>query len=883
MYGLRALGMPPMDGTEPPCSEEILRNLEETVSGLEQRLASERSGFLKMKLQSQIAALKETYNRHRKPLDMVAREKHVVQVHMSRGGAATSSKKLCISNVVEGKIKPEDCVEAFVTNCRNTVLEYFECQNSLVLENLRDCTVCCLARQIRVTNCFRIKLSCFSYSGVFLQDSSDIEISEHKHPEIDRSLNKFDHNPLLMERCFSIDFYLKCEYDRKIDEVAETQYPNASVPDSLLCTILELEDPIISLYLLSKLESKVGMLGNEILRKLRVCIRSFQKIHKYEDSKDLEDKVLHIICSRVGSDTDINVFIECISELDIRAPALKFVKETYGYGQIYRYSKNVLNNILSKKYNEREIGYALVLLNHPRLCYKHLLPLLKRINLYIDSMMIEKNIVRACAGLRAVALYSPETLKNSGTFVLSLIVFLAKIFCQPSLYTCMECGELRELLQTLELLATMDADAPEGGSNVFCSILEDASRRLECVAKERSSIVEDSMMIYGLAGVCRVAYKMLFVEERDVCNRIADGLVGCICTLRLERQDYVPAEVWLDLLGLFLKEKYGLLELASRSCQGFSLDMGSLIQDIRSSSACLAVWFVEIDHLYCHFDWKVVLESIASPSIKCHLGLVEFVLSERHAGQRDYREHITKYLGFLLQLESMNTLLLAVIRSCNMIRVFDTRSVIAMLVRLFLRDDFQAADRRILKMKKKIISTALQEGLEVVFLEEIFGAAGCGRAACNPHILTFLVVFFCRAVKMPEGTVERALELLCGASHFPEWSGETCKDRRLVVRCIAMGVILSKYDGGVFAFLKRFLHTSSFYLYAIFFISQLHLKKLDYRGFSECEGDLVEFLFAATDLERMELEKLYFFLKEQPGESLESSVFVKTYKALFCG
>lgn len=690
------------------------------------------------------------------------------------------------------------------------------------------------------------------------------------------------HNLLLMERCFSIDFYLKCEYDSKLDEIAETQYPEKNVPDSVLCAILELDDPIISLYLLDKLESKVGRLGNEILRKLRVCIRDFQKMHKYEDNKRLGDKALHIICSKAGCDTDIDVLIACISELDIRASALEFLKETYGYGQIYRYSKNVLNNILSKKYNEKEIGYALVLLNHPRLCYKHLLPLLKRINLYIDSMMIEKNIVRACAGLRAIALYSPETLKKNGAFVLSLIVFLAKIFYQPSLYTCMECDELQELLQTLELLATMNADTPKGSSsNVFCSILEDASRRLEYAAREHSSIMEDSMMVYGLTGICRVAYRVLVAEEKGACSRIASGLVGYICALRLERPDYVLAEAWLDFLGLFLKEKYGLLELASRSDVGFHLDTGSFIQDIRSSSACLAAWFGEIDNLYCYFDWKVVLESIASHGIKCHLGLVEFVLSEKHAGREDYRAHITKYVGFLLQLKSMNTLLLAVIRSCNMIRAFDTRNVVAIFVRLFLRDDFLAVDRRILKMKKKIITTALQEGHETVFLEEIFGAAGSGNAGCNPHILTFIVMFFCSAEKTSEGIVKRALELVCRASHFTKWGSESRKDRGLVVRCIALGVILSKYNDSAFAFLKKLLHTSNFYLYAIFFISQLHIKRLDCRSFSECEKDLLEFLFTATDLERIELEKLYFFLKEQSGESLESSVFVKTYKALF--
>lgn len=684
-----------------------------------------------------------------------------------------------------------------------------------------------------------------------------------------------------MEKCFSIDFYLKGDYDRKIDEMAKTLYQGEKMPDSALCQILGLDDPIMSLYLFARLESRIGRFGNCVLIKLKSCMSAFRKIHRYEDSEDLESRILHIVCSKVGEDTEIDAFLECISEMEMQAPALDFVRKNFGYGQIYRYSKDVLNNILGKKYNEREIGYALVLLNHPKLCYKHLLPLLKRINLYIDSMVIEKNIVRACVGLRAIVLYSPDTLKSNGTFVLSLIVFLAKIFYQPSLYTCMECNDLQELLHTMELLATMDADIPEGSSNVLCGILEDAAGRLVCATKDRSSIMEDSLLIYGLTGVCRVACKVLHVKSEDVCRRVTCRLVVCISALRLDKPDYVTLETWFEFTGLFLKEKYGLLEIASRCNTGFCLEMTPLVRDIESSNMCLAVWFGEIDNLYSYFNWRILLESVVSHKIRCHLELLVFVISEKHIGRKNYMAHITKYICFLLQLNCMDVLLLTVIKVCNMIRFFDTREIAAMLVRLFLRKDLLTSDVRILKMKKKIISTALQEGLEAVFLEETFDAVGNEKDECNHHILTFIVIFFYRIEKVSEDAEKRALELVCRASHFPEWNEKSRQDAGLVMRCVALGVILSKYSESAFVFLKKSLHVSKFYLYVVFFMSQLHLRMLDYSSFLECEKDLVEFLFTATNAERLELERLYFFLKEQSRESLENSVFVRTYNALF--
>lgn len=684
-----------------------------------------------------------------------------------------------------------------------------------------------------------------------------------------------------MEKCFSIDFYLRGDYDRKIDEMTETLYQGGSVPDSTLCQILELDDPIISLYLFVRLENRIERLENNVLIKLKLCISAFQKIHKYEDSKDLESRILHIVCTKVGDDIEIDAFLECISEMEIQAPALDFVRKNFGYGQIYRYSKDVLNNILGKKYNEREIGYALVLLSHPKLCYKHLLPLLKRINLYIDSMVVEKNIVRACVGLRAIVLYSPNTLKSNGTFVLSLVVFLAKIFYQTSLYTCMECRELQELLYTLELLGTMDADMPEGSTNVICGILEDAARRLECAAKDRSSIMEDSLLIYGLTGVCRVACKVLYAGPEKVCNHITTRIAMCVSALKLDKPDYVTSETWFEFTGLFLKEKYGLLEIASRCSTGVFLETASLIQDIESSNMCLATWFGEIDHLYSHLDWKVLLESVVSHRIRCHLELLVFMLSEKHISEKNYMTYITKYIGFLLQLKNMDTLLLTVTKVCNMICVFDTSEIIAMFVRLFLRKDLLTSDTRIVKMKKKVISTALQRGLEDVFLEEVLDVGGSEKYECNHHILTFIIIIFYRIEKTSEDTTKRAMELVCKASHFPEWSEKSRKDMELVMRCVALGVILSKYSENAFAFLKKFLNVPKFYLHVVFFMSQLHLRMLDYGCFFECEKDLVEFLFTATNPERLELEMLYFFLKDRSGKSLENSVFVGTYNVLF--
>lgn len=175
-----------------PYSEENLKALEKTVSDLERKLANERTSFLKMKLRSQIRDLKETYNRQKKPLDLDVKKKEPLHVHVDRNGADVSSRKLCISGLVESIIKPDECEEAFIANCRNTIFEYFECRNSVMLDNLQECTVCCLGQQVRVVDCYRVKLLCFSYTGVFLQDSNEIEIAEYIHPEISNALNKFD-------------------------------------------------------------------------------------------------------------------------------------------------------------------------------------------------------------------------------------------------------------------------------------------------------------------------------------------------------------------------------------------------------------------------------------------------------------------------------------------------------------------------------------------------------------------------------------------------------------------------------------------------------------------------------------------------------------------
>lgn len=138
-----------------------------------------------------------------------------------------------------------------------------------------------------------------------------------------------------MEHCFWLNFYLENDYESAIGQMMEAEYGDTLQPESELCRILGLDDPVIAFCVLTRLRPRLGTFGNRVYVKVSGLIRHLRSVDIYR-AADFDSKVLGIALEKFGSEVDIGIFLECVSHLLMSADDLELIKRAFGYGRIYR-------------------------------------------------------------------------------------------------------------------------------------------------------------------------------------------------------------------------------------------------------------------------------------------------------------------------------------------------------------------------------------------------------------------------------------------------------------------------------------------------------------------------------------------------------------------
>lgn len=169
-----------------------LENIESHILELERQLSSEKTSFGRRKLVDKIKELKKEYNANRQPITIQCCERKGIELLIDDSKGTANGQKQIVEGYKNKSFHLEDFVVAVIRKCLGCKFEHFSCKTSIYLENLYECDVSCSAQQIRITGCKRLRLKCFSHTGVFLQDSTDIEIGEYKDNNLNKALvNKF--------------------------------------------------------------------------------------------------------------------------------------------------------------------------------------------------------------------------------------------------------------------------------------------------------------------------------------------------------------------------------------------------------------------------------------------------------------------------------------------------------------------------------------------------------------------------------------------------------------------------------------------------------------------------------------------------------------------
>lgn len=146
------------------------------ICGLEAKLEQESSKSIQSNLKQQISKLKELYFSKVSISLKSTKEKEDLTFEVSNQFTG-NSEKFIVQNANMAKISAVMCSEAKIENCSDIKTELIAARNSIVLRDVKNADVLLKASQIRLIGCTDVKLRVFTRTGVFLQDSSKIQIS----------------------------------------------------------------------------------------------------------------------------------------------------------------------------------------------------------------------------------------------------------------------------------------------------------------------------------------------------------------------------------------------------------------------------------------------------------------------------------------------------------------------------------------------------------------------------------------------------------------------------------------------------------------------------------------------------------------------------------
>ncbi|CAD26486.2 hypothetical protein [Encephalitozoon cuniculi GB-M1] len=192
--------------------EDAIRRIEEgdfegarkIILDIEDSVRAEPSLYNRKVLLEKVAKLKGIYISHNtaEAPFIPLKSRTLLGKHENEVGEIKNKKY--IRNINNDLVSIKDCAEVIIEDCSSTVFEHFNCEKSVVLNNVRDCRVSCSGQQIRVNGCKNIELDVYTPTGVFLQSSTGVVIRRYGAREDNMFAHVYDFSSPFESRNYTV-------------------------------------------------------------------------------------------------------------------------------------------------------------------------------------------------------------------------------------------------------------------------------------------------------------------------------------------------------------------------------------------------------------------------------------------------------------------------------------------------------------------------------------------------------------------------------------------------------------------------------------------------------------------------------------------------------
>lgn len=503
-----------------------------------------------------------------------------------------------------------------------------------------------------------------------------------------------------MNNIYTRDFFITKDYKSLIDQqISLISFDNPVEVKKIMCEILSIDDIFISLYLLQKVEPKCEYVDDPLLVLLENITHVYQAT-KYS-CLDLNELMNRLLFESLTASVSIEVFVKCGSKVKFHEDNIQYFRKYFGYSQIFKYFKSVIETIYVKSIGHREIHFLLILLDNFDLVLGLFNPVFERTTLYVKEDIIDINIVQSVEVIKGVCLFDLAVFKDFPDYLPSLTSFIIKIFYDSENFKFISLVDADLMLVGIEIFLSGALSNPKM-KNISTGVFQEAYDNLKELNIRKTTVFEEYISLVCLIDIVYMYFKFSYEQGSrmfdftEIFNLIKDiKIVFPSAVDKLNRK---------AVMRRFLERKYKLLDAIAPLIDNPTDISEILNNDLKNKGLCFHI-LNNLNNILDHINWTDII-SCACVNENTE-DFIEFIFHEKFINSRDHDhcEFISNYIESLAKHNNQDLLLLAAkLFSTRYSETLLTPKQIHTLFELYLYNIETTIDCRVRRRREIVIS-----------------------------------------------------------------------------------------------------------------------------------------------------------------------------------
>lgn len=253
---------------------------------------------------------------------------------------------------------------------------------------------------------------------------------------------------------------------------------------------LSRSDSFLTFYKLKKLSlSSSIFLDTQTTSKLFHFIKTF-KDHNIIYDNDFDQFMVNFLLTLESENLELHLM--CLGRLEI--VNFDLIREKFSYSKIFGLFKSKIKSLFTDGVDTFTLNFLVKLLDNSKLVYKQLLPVIERLNIFLEKAIVDKSIVECCMTISSLGNGCFEVLND--TFVYSLLAYLVEFLSKPKNFFFIDLRAAQIITDTIDSLSKVLLKYEKFTVNIkkLSSNLLD-----ECIKKireyKKSTVFEEAMVV----------------------------------------------------------------------------------------------------------------------------------------------------------------------------------------------------------------------------------------------------------------------------------------------------------------------------------------------------------------------------------------------------